>query len=337
MAAIQRIVRKKGTTYRVQIRRKNSKIISKTFSTKKLAQQFANRLESDRQTLLAFGNLTNNTLHLSKLIELYLTNEYYGKYFNKQKVKLDYWLSSIGDKLIVEITSVEIKSVLDDLASHLSNATVNRYKAALSVVFSYAVREYNFSNNPVKNIRSLPENNARIRFLSNSERRALFGACRGSQWVKLYLLVLLAITTGARKGELMNLRWKDVDLDRQTAYIETTKNGQPKVLPLTDEVVAELRRFKDQEPELIFNSQIKPDKPYEFYKLWRKALKEADIKDFTFHSCRHTCASYLAMSGASLLEIADVLNHKQIQVTKRYSHLCISHKSKLINKVMGSL
>jgi integrase len=135
----------------------------------------------------------------------------------------------------------------------------------------------------------------------------------------------------------MNLRWKDVDLDRQTAYVETTKNGQPKVLPLTDEVVTELSRFKDQEPELIFNSQIKPDKPYEFYKLWRKALKEADIKDFTFHSCRHTCASYLAMSGASLLEIADVLNHKQIQVTKRYSHLCIDHKIKLINKVMGSL
>ena len=267
----------------------------------------------------------------------YLYGEYKGKRPKEQKSKLNYWLETLDNKPIVEITTTDISSPLNDLSKHLSNATVNRYKAAISVVFSYACREYGLLNNPVKNIRSKRENNERIRFLSNSERSALFGACRGSQWTKLYLLVLLAITTGARKGELMNLRWKDIDFDRKTAYVETTKNGQPKVLPLTDEVAAELRRFKDQEPELIFNSQIKPDKPYEFYKLWRKALKEADIKDFTFHSCRHTCASYLAMSGASLLEIADVLNHKQIQVTKRYSHLCIDHKIKLINKVMGSL
>ena len=337
MAAIQRIVRKKGTTYRVQIRRKNSKIISKTFSTKKLAQQFASRLESDRQTLLAFGNLTNNTLHLSKLIELYLTNEYYGKYFNKQKVKLDYWLSSIGDKLIVEITSVEIKSVLDDLASHLSNATVNRYKAALSVVFSYAVREYNFSNNPVKNIRSLTEPSGIVRFLSDNERTRLFVACRDSQWSKLYLLVLMAITTGARKGELLNLKFSDIDFVRKTAYVLTSKNGQPRVLPLTDEVINELNKFKHQEPRLIFNSELKTNKSMCFNKRWKKALSGAEINNFRFHDLRHSCASLLAQSGASLLEIAEVLGHKQIQVTKRYSHLCIDHKSKLINKVMGSL
>jgi integrase len=148
---------------------------------------------------------------------------------------------------------------------------------------------------------------------------------------------LLAITTGARKGELINLRWKDLDFDRQTAYVETTKNGQPKVMPLTDEVVTELGRFRGQEPELIFNSEIKTSKPYEFYKLWRKALKEAEINDFTFHSLRHTCASYLAMNGCSLLEIADVLGHRQISMTHRYSHLCINHKQKLINNVFESI
>jgi len=119
----------------------------------------------------------------------------------------------------------------------------------------------------------------------------------------------------------MNLRWKDIDFDRQTAYVKTTKNGQPKVLPLTDEVVKELNRFKEQEPELIFNSQIKTDKPYEFYKLWKKALEQAEIEDFRFHDLRHTTASYLAQSGASLLEIAEILGHKQ----------------KLIDKVMSKL
>ena len=64
---------------------------------------------------------------------------------------------------------------------------------------------------------------------------------------------------------------------------------------------------------------------------------EAKVEDFTFHCLRHTCASYLAQSGASLLEIADVLGHKQISVTKRYAHLCIDHKERLISRVFSEL
>ena len=337
MAAIQKITRQKGVVYRVQIRRKNSKIISKTFATKKLAQQFATRLESDRQTLLAYGKLTNSTLHLSKLIEMYLSNEYGGRYFNKHKAKLDYWLASIGDKLIVEITTAEIKSVLDGLSSRLSNATVNRYKAAISVVFSYACREFDLPDNPVRHIRSKPENNERIRFLSDDERKRLLKACRASKWSKLYLLVLMAITTGARKGELLNLKFSDIDFGRQTAFVKTSKNGQPRVLPLTNEVVTELSGFKDQEAELIFNSELKLDRPMCFTKQWKKVLVQTDIENFRFHDLRHSCASYLAMNGASLLEISDVLGHRQISMTQRYSHLCTNHKARLINKVMSNL
>jgi len=96
--------------------------------------------------------------------------------------------------------------------------------------------------------------------------------------------------------------------------------------------------FKYKEDKgLIFASLIKPDKPYCFTKPWYKALKDADIEDFRFHDLRHSCASYLAMNGASLLEIADVLGHKQISVTHRYAHLCIQHKSNLINRVMGDI
>jgi len=109
------------------------------------------------------------------------------------------------------------------------------------------------------------------------------------------------------------------------------------VLPLTEDVMVELNRFKEQDEELIFNSEIKLDKPFEFRKQWIKALKEGEISEFRFHDLRHTCASYLAMNGASLLEIADVLGHKQIQMTARYSHLCIDHKQKLINNVLGNL
>ena len=337
MAAIQKIVRKKGIVYRVQIRRPNSKIISKTFATKKLAKQFATRLESDKQTLLAFGGLTNTGILLSKLIAQYLNEEYKGSRPQEQNKKLNFWLEALDDKLISEITAIDISTALSSLPSNLSNATINRYKAAISVVFSYACRQYNLPYNPVSHIRSKPENNERIRFLSDDERMRLFKACKTSQWSKLHLLVLMAITTGARKGELLSLTFSDIDFDRQTAYVQTSKNGQPRVLPLTDEVIDELNKFKHQEAALIFNSELKPDRPMCFTKQWKKALTQAEITDFTFHSCRHSCASLLAQSGASLLEISEILGHKQIQVTKRYAHLCTNHKAKLINKVMSNL
>jgi integrase len=169
------------------------------------------------------------------------------------------------------------------------------------------------------------------------ERKRLLVACGKAAWPKLYLLVLIAITTGARRGELLGLRWNDIDFERQTAYVQTTKNGQPKVLPLTNDVVKELTKFRQQDSSLIFNSEIKPNKAFCFNKQWKKSLEIAEVDNFRFHDLRHTTASYLAMSGASLLEIADVLGHKQISVTKRYAHLCIDHKEKLINSVMSNI
>jgi len=204
-------------------------------------------------------------------------------------------------------------------------------------VLTYALKRGYIKVNPAKLVSSLPENNERTRFLSEAERTRLFSSCRASHWDKLYLIVLLAITTGARKGELTKLRWNDIDFERRTAYVSTTKNGQPKVLPLTDSVIQELQLFNKNDSSLIFASKIKEEVAYCFTKPWKKALEDAEIEDFRFHDLRHSCASYLAQSGASLLEIADVLGHKQISVTKRYAHLCIGHKVNLINRVMGSI
>ena len=337
MATIQKLSNNSGVSYRVLIRKKGLEAISKTFSTKRLASQFALKIESDTKAQQAFGGASNTTTFKIASKD-YLLNRYPGiRPPRSHEGRIEYWDKWFKDMRLIDITKSDITSGLKELPDRLSNTTINKYKAAASVVFSYACREYDLPDNPVRHIRSLPEPRGRIRFLSDDERSRLFEACRASNWDKLYPLVLLAITTGARKGELLGLRWCDVDFDRQTAFINTTKNGQPKVLPLTDSVVVELSRFKDQEPELIFNSQIKPDKPYEFRKQWIKALDKSEINDFRFHDLRHTTASYLAQNGATLLEIGEILGHKQIQMTKRYAHLCIDHKQRLINRVMTTM
>ena len=336
MAYIQKVKRKQDTAYRVFILVDKEKRLTKTFNTKRSAVQFVNSVESDRNKLLAYTQSKSRTL-LSLVIDKYLNNEYKGTRVNDERVKLNFWDKALGDKPIINVTTTDINDALSALPVHLKNATINRYVAAISVVFSYATREYGLQVNPVRKIPSLPENNERTRFLSEAERTRLFSSCRASQWDKLYLLVLLAITTGARKGELTKLRWNDIDFDRRTAYVATTKNGQPKVLPLTDSVIKELQLFDTKDSSLIFASKVKEEVAYCFTKPWKKALEDVEIKDFRFHDLRHSCASYLAQSGASLLEIADVLGHKQISVTKRYAHLCIEHKSSLINRVMGDI
>jgi integrase len=336
MSSIQKIQNSKGSSYRVYIRRKGIKTITKTFLTKKLAKDFSLKVESSRNMQLAYSGHNNKT-NFSDLVEDYLINSYTGKRPKEQRGRLNYWLILFADMRIIDISNRDVANGIRSLPTDLSNATKNRYKAAISVVFSYACREYDLPDNPVRHIRSLTESRGRTRYLSDDERSRLFEVVRRSNWDKLYLLVLLAITTGARKSELTSLKWSDVDFDRQIAYISTTKNGEPKLLPLTEAVVTELKQFSKQDNSLVFDSVIKPGRAYCFTKPWKKALNEAGIEDFTFHSLRHTCASYLAMNGASLLEIADVLGHKQIQMTKRYSHLCIDHKQKLINNVLGGI
>jgi integrase len=336
VATIQKILNTNNPSYRVFIRRQGCKTLSKTFPTKKLAKEFALRMESDVSAMHSMQGKSSVTL-FKNLVAEYLYKEYSGARLREQGRKLDYWIELLGEKLIIDITKNDIYDGLQQLPNHYSKATINRYKAAISVVLSYACQALELPANPVRKIPSLPENNERTRFLSEAERKRLFGSCRASHWDKLYLLVLLAITTGARKGELTKLRWNDIDFDRRTAYVATTKNGQPKVLPLTDSVIGELQLFDTKDSSLIFASKVKEEVAYCFTKPWKRALDDAEIKDFRFHDLRHSCASYLAQSGASLLEIADVLGHKQISVTKRYAHLCIEHKSSLINRVMGGI
>jgi len=336
MSTIQKISRAKGIVYRVLIRKSGMKAITKTFPTKKEAIQFSQKIEGSIQEQIAFTSL-DNKLTFKELAGDYIVKECTIKRPQEQASKLEFWVKYIGIKQVSNISSSDIYNTLDCLPKHLSNATYNRYKAAASVVFNYACRQYNLTTNPVGLIPSKPEDNHRVRYLSVLERKRLLAACKEVAWPKLYLLVLIAITTGARRGELLGLRWNDIDFERQTAYVKTSKNGQPKVLPLTDTVVKELTRFRQQDSSLIFNSEIKPDKAFCFNKQWSKALTLAEVSNFRFHDLRHTTASYLAQSGASLLEIADVLGHKQISVTKRYAHLCIDHKERLINNVMSNL
>ena len=162
MATIQKVINSTSVSYRVFIRKQGFKTLSKTFPTKKLAKQFAFRMESDLTAMLSIGGMSSKT-SFKNLMDEYLLKEYKGSRPKEQYQKLCYWMEILGDKLIIDITKHDISTGLELLPKDLSNATINRYKAAIGVVFSYACRVFDLPENPVRKIPSLPENNERIR------------------------------------------------------------------------------------------------------------------------------------------------------------------------------
>jgi integrase len=174
-----------------------------------------------------------------------------------------------------------------------------------------------------------------VRYLSDEERTALLDACQKSGYKPLYLMVLFALTTGMRRGELLGLRWQDIDLDRRLAVLHNTKNGDRRSVPIVPEV-AELLREHGKVRKLGNDHVFAAEGAAEvwlFDKAWYQALTVAKIKDFRFHDLRHTAASYLAMSGATTAEIAAVLGHRTLQMVKRYAHLSDQHVGTVVERM----
>ena len=212
-------------------------------------------------------------------------------------------------------------------------ATVNRYLASLSHLFTVAMHEWNLvDRHPVREVKRLTEPLGRARFLTDNERKGLLTQCKRSDWPPLYFLVLLAISTGARRSELLNAKWSDITLSSQrpAIHVRESKNGDARFLPLVGHslgIVRALRRQRLPGSSYLFPARNGQDAPYRGFDVhWYKALDAAGIKDFRFHDLRHTCASYLASEGATLLEIADVLGHRSLRMTLRYVHLGTEHK-----------
>jgi len=187
-------------------------------------------------------------------------------------------------------------------------------------------------------VRREKEPGGRVRFLSNDERERLLTACKESVNTYLYPIVTIAISTGARYGEIMKLTWDDVDFERQRIILKDTKNGSTRAVPLAglafDEMKA-LSKVRRIDTKLIFasrNSKGK-EKPVLIRTSWETALRKAGIENFHFHDLRHTAASYLAMSGATLAEIAEVLGHKTLQMVKRYAHLSEQHVLSVVERM----
>lgn len=344
MASIEKRVAKDGSvSYRVKVRLKGFPPETASFERITDAKRWAAKIETDIRAGRHFGQSKRHTFNN-------LADEY--ESHAKDPDRLNYWRKIFGDDSLDSITPSRISKERDKLLSEetrnfsapathnpeldsqrprsrRTGATVNRYLAALSSCMSYGVKTLEWiERNPCERVKRPSESKGRVRFLSDDERARLLEACR--QHPELYLAVILSLTTGARQGEIMSLRWGQIDFSRQVIVLHKTKNGETRSVPLVGEALSLLQeksKVRNLRDDRIFpaRSRAKKSEYLDLNNPWRAALKAAGITDFHWHDLRHTAASYLAMSGISLVEIAKVLGHRTLAMVARYSHLSNEH------------
>lgn len=220
-------------------------------------------------------------------------------------------------------------------------ATLNRYMVAMAAVFTWAIEERLAPRgwvHPCRGIKRLQEPDGRVRYLDDAERARLFDECRASQYPRLFALALMAMLTGARKGELLSLRWRQIDLATGIATLGKTKNGDRRTLVLLPQLVEALGPFEGDRDRYVFGSvSSRFQKPASIDSAWRDAVTRAKVRDFRFHDLRHCCASYLAQAGTPLNVIAEVLGHRKLDMTRRYAHLTTQTKALAMQSALSKI
>jgi integrase len=201
-------------------------------------------------------------------------------------------------------------------------STFNHYRSLVSLSYRLGILNQKVTSNPARSVTHRREDNNRVRFLTTEEEKELRKII-GAAWVSHMPEFDLAINTGLRKGSQYGLTWEMVDLGGRMLNIPRTKNEESLHVPLNDSAVAALKVVLDRGTGRgrVFQS-TKTGEPLQNGRHWfEDAVIKAGVKNFRWHDLRHTFASRLRMRGAPLEDIADLLGHKSLTMTRRYAHL----------------
>jgi len=252
--------------------------------------------------------------------------------WKRDELSIKYLNGALGQKYLHEINPLDIEKYKQKRIQGLKPATVNLELACLKHIFTKAIEWGKAKGNPAARVRLFKLNNMRTRYLEKEEIGRLIQACPEH----LKPIVTVALFTGMRKGEILNMKWSDIDFARGIITLFHTKNGEKREVVMNDVVYATLMGVK-KTPDSSFVFCNKKGRPYrvDADTAFRSALKKTGIKDFRFHDLRHVFASQLMMMGSNLSVVQKLLGHKTLQMTQRYAHLAPSVERDTLDKFSG--
>ncbi|MBA4312667.1 MAG: hypothetical protein C0417_08555 [Chlorobiaceae bacterium] len=243
----------------------------------------------------------------------------------------------VGDIMHNKIGIREIESFLAQKKAEASEWTARKYYISLASAFETAKRWNYISINPFRKVQKPKTSEVQPVYLNKEDMTSLLGKVTDIQCKNLFLV---AVLTGLRLGELLNLQWSDIDLIKKVIYIKnretfSTKNRKNRVAPINEQLLNVLILMKENaSSEIVFHSKGKHLKPNWISKAFKGYVLKTGLNEkLHFHSLRHTFASWLVQDGVSLYEVQKLLGHSNISVTQVYSHLQPETLHSTVNKI----
>ena len=308
---------KKGENWYIDYYRGGRRKREKIGPSKSLAREVLLKRQNEVSEGKYFPERAQRSILFSQAVEKYWRLE--GQYLKAKGVRgvLKVLESKFGDRKLAEISAGDLQEIYNEKASATSASTANRIMAFLSPLFNRAKEWGDFhGDNPVKNVKRRKEENKRLRFLSEEEIKNLLNAADA----RLRPLLACAIMTGMRKGEILGLRWENVDLERHLIFILKSKSGKAREIPIGKRLLEILSSLGPKANGAVFEI---PE--ITMRRKFARALENANIEQFRFHDLRHTFASHFVMRTGDLPALQKLLGHASPQMTQRYAHLAQEH------------
>jgi len=312
---------KRGESWQAKVRRKGYPPVSKSFDTKIAAQKWARTIESEMDRGIFVDRTEAEATSLEDALDRYereITPRKKGAKQEHNRIAL--WKrQELAFRSLASIRGADMAKWRDErLEAGKSSTTVRNDLALISHLFTVAEKEWGMEclTNPVRKIKIPSPGRARDRRLAPGEEKKLINQCEAlsSPWVAP--IVQMAIETAMRQGELLALRWENIDIKKRVAVLVDTKNGDLRRVPLSTRAITTLQTLPRSIEGDIFH--ITQD-ALEYY--FRKAVSDAKLKDLRFHDLRHEATSRLFELGLNSMEVAAITGHKTLQMLKRYTHL----------------
>jgi len=255
----------------------------------------------------------------------------------EQKRKVEKLIQFFGNFRISEISENLIERYKEHrLNEGVSKKTINRELNVLNSIFN-RVKELNLYNGDLPKVKKFKtDSDDTVKYLTPEEARRLVEAC--PDWFKP--VVVFALNTGLRAGEIFSLRWENIDFENRVIYIESTSTKTKKTykVPMNETVYKLLKKLEKEKKEhgYVFTNRLGLPYKYEdrtYLKVFKNACKRAGIENFRFHDLRHTFASWIAMKSKDIYAVQKLLNHSSLEMTKRYAHLTENYLRQVVNSI----
>lgn len=309
--------------WQAQVRRRGMKPRCKSFDSKLEAEKWARDLEAqvDRFGAAPDTKILESTT-LGQLLERYQREISPSKRGSVQEIqRIDVLRRhDLSYRTLIGLSQQDIASFRDERLQSVAPSTTVRELAILSHVLEVAIRDWGLplAKNVVKLVRRPVIRNERSRRLLGDEEQRLLDSCDTGHIPYLKTLVIIAIETGMRRGELLGLRWSDISQNRRVITLALTKNGSGREVPLSQRAFAALMDWKDRSVDRF---TVFPVTPGALEQAWRRLLVRAGIKSLRFHDLRHEGVSRLFERGLNIIEVSSISGHKELRMLKRYTHL----------------